>query len=47
MPVKLEWSQCIQLFSYMEWNPLLYLSDGSESRVCPVGIESTDQLQSL
>jgi hypothetical protein len=19
MPVKLEWSQCIQLFSYIEW----------------------------
>jgi hypothetical protein len=26
-----EWSQCIQLFSYMDWNPLLYVIDKAES----------------
>jgi hypothetical protein len=40
MPGKLQWSQCIQLFSYIEWNPLLYMSDGSAIHVCPVGIKS-------
>jgi hypothetical protein len=31
MPGKLQCSQCIQLFSYIEWNPLLYMSDEAES----------------
>jgi hypothetical protein len=28
---KLEWNQRIQLFSYMDWNPLLYVSEKAES----------------
>jgi hypothetical protein len=29
-------------YSYREWNPLLYMSDGpeAESHVCPVGIHA-------
>ncbi len=31
---KLEWSQRIQLFSFMDWNPVLYMSDAAESHLC-------------